>query len=83
MKNELNQYPVLRDFLGLDYNNPDDAPIAIYIQLLKNSHIELGLCLSDGCMTEDGPDIVKDAMNCMAVIYDSLKSIVKEQDSMR
>ena len=83
MKNELMQYPVLRDFLGIEKDNMDDSMLSILVQQLKDSHIELGLCISDNCMNEEAPELVQNAMNLMAVIYDSLKGILKEQEQMQ
>ena len=83
MKNELLKFPVLREFLGMDNDNLDDSMLSIIVQQLKDSHIELGLCISDNCMNEEAPEIVQNAMNLMAVIYDSLKGILKEQESMQ
>lgn len=77
------QYPVLRDFLGIEKDNMDDSMLYILVQQLKDSHIELGLCISDNCMNEDAPELVQNAMNLMAVIYDSLKGILKEQEQMQ
>lgn len=77
------QYPVLRDFLGIEKDNMDDSMLSILVQQLKDSHIELGLCISDNCMNEEAPELVQNAMNLMAVIYDSLKGILKEQEQMQ
>ena len=83
MKNDLMQYPVLRDFLGIEKDNMDDGMLSILVQQLKESHIELGICISDNCMNEDAPELVQNAMNLMAVIYDSLRGILKEQEQMQ
>ena len=82
MKNDLTIYPQLREFLGREDKNLDESMLSIYVQSLKESHIELGICVSENCLNEDATEIVQKAMNLMAEMYDSLKRILREQESM-
>lgn len=83
MKNELEQYPLLAGFLGVEDSNVDESMLSILVRDIKDSYIGLGVCVSSECANADAPQLVQQAMNVMANVYDSLKSILREQESMQ
>lgn len=81
MKEDLKSYPVLREFLGMDSADIDESTLSVLVKSLKERYIDLGLCLSLDFENNDASDIVRDVMDLMAQAYDSLRGLLKEQES--
>ena len=81
MKEDLKSYPVLREFLGIDSVDIDESTLSVLVKSLKERYIDLGLCLSLDFENDGASDIVRDVMDLMAQTYDSLRGLLKEQES--
>lgn len=82
MKSDLMQYPVLAEFLGVNKEDPNGSMLSVIVKEIKDSYIELGVCKADDCTGKDAPEVINKAMNVLAIVYDSLKGVLREQEFM-
>lgn len=81
MKESLSKLTSVQILLEPDTVTGNEGVLHGLLEEIKDAHVQLGACLAYDCCERNTPEVVKNAMRVLGILYGQLNEIYKERDA--